>query len=134
MFQKVLLVFQIYYFAKDLLYTQQMHFEQYVVLGYFIALINCRVFNNKFTLENPKRGFIMLVILFLIGLIYFLKRFEFLFIKVGQSDFIWKMHGFMFYSIFYLIFIVTLVSITILFFGALVVGGCLLLSARRRDF
>lgn len=123
MFQKILLAFQIYYFAKDLFYTQLMHFEQYLVLGYFIALINCRVFNNKFALENPKRGLFMLIVLFVIGMIYFLKRLTFMFIQVGQSDFIWKMHSFMFYSIFYLIFIVTLVSMAILLLGLLAVGG-----------
>jgi len=122
MFQKILFLFQIFYFAQNILYTCQMNCEQYIILFFFITLVNCRVFDYKFNLVRPLRGILMLFIACIIGAILFFKRQRFLFLEVSKSDFIWMMHSFMFYSIFYLIFFVLAIVIAILIFVFLSMG------------
>lgn len=122
MFQRILLCFQVFYFCKNFFHSQEMAFEQYLVLGYFIALVNCGVFSNQFTLLRPKRGVLMLALLFGGGVFYLFQSRRFLFLEVTGSDLIWIMHSFMFYSIFYLIFFVLAMSVVIILFVLLSTG------------
>ena len=122
MFQMILFVFQIVYFLQNIFYTAQMNFEQYIVLAFFIILVNCQVFNYQFNLVRPVRGIYMLILVFIIGFVLFFKRQRFLFLEVSKSDFIWMMHSFMFYSFFYLIFFVLAIVIAIFIVVVLSMG------------
>ena len=116
MFQKLLCTLQILYFAENIFRTKEMIFEQYLVLGIFIILVNCRAFNYKFALVRPLRGMFLMILIFFIGLGYLFVRRRFIFLNAPKSDFIWIMHSFMFYSIFYLILFVIVLLIGIIFF------------------
>lgn len=116
MFQKILFTLQIFYFAENLFWTKDMIFEQYLILAFFIVLVNSQVFNYKFNLVQPIRGVFLLLVLFLIGIFFLFLRRKFLFLNSSNSSPIWLMHSFMFYSIFYiLLFIVSVLFIIFLF-------------------
>ena len=122
MFQKLLFALQIFYFAQDLFWTKEMIFEQYLILAFFIVLVNSQVFNYKFNLVQPIRGVFLLIILFLIGVFFLFLRQRIFFLNSTNSSPIWVMHSFMFYSIFYILLLIALVLFFIFFFVIVCMG------------